>query len=114
MQYLTPSTEAELLAVYGPERLDALLALAVPYLDAGVLVVRGFGTFEHPALDGPQPIGQATDGEWVWPLVAARLFEARAAWPPAAFLDHVAVSKVPPAELDDATKAEAVEVAKQG
>lgn len=113
MKFLEPSSEAALLEVYGADDLPARIESACTYMDAARVISHGVTPFEHPALEGPQEVGEATDGTWVWPLVASALFRAGVMWPSAEFLAHVEATGTPPTTLDDATIAEALEVASQ-
>jgi hypothetical protein len=114
MRYLSPGNEPDLRARYGTDRLDQVLSEVISYMESAPIVIQGRSTFKHPALEEPQPMGQASDGKWVWPLVLPNLIRARVMVPEDSFLDHVEAVGYPPEKLVGDVLHEAIEVAKRG
>jgi len=115
MQYLKPLEENTTLQKAFPnEDPDVLMCKVVVYLQKGFVFIMGRGDFEHPDLPGMNlPIGQATDGEWAWPLSAAELCIARKITPSKEFIQHVLDTKTPPQKLTDEQISEAIKTATQ-
>lgn len=98
------------LACSGMDRDDVIDRIAT-YMDQSVVVSRTRTMFEHPSLEGPQPVGNASDGEWVWSLIRAKLLRVGAFIPEPDFVTHVLSRDLPPQELSTETIELAVDTA---
>jgi len=114
MKYVSPLPVDELRAALQEDDADEVIDQVASYLDTAPVVVRGAGTFDHPSLNGPQPIGQASDGAWVWPVVLSNLLRAGVVGPEIDFVRHALAAGSPPTSLEGDVLEEAILVAQRG